>query len=666
MSAFGMLPLIEVETQALTASAASVTFSGIAAAVPAGSRHLVVKVNATGDGGIMRCRVNADSGANYKTELFTSVTTTNTAAESAQTTSMEMLPLPSFGFGGGEIFIPMAFNTVGFKVLLGRGSSLNGTVASTTGTWASAAAVDSLTFYPATGSFAAGATLSLYVVDENYLIADDTLTAPGTMTFASIPATYEHLALVHYTRSGRNTGTINGDYLYMWINDDETVGNYVTHRIGGEVTTIVDEVMNQQRLAWTSTELEPTGYFGGGVGFFADYTDNAAKTYILQHGSYDEDWHSTQTEVGRWASTDPIAKFDIYSGNGTGGELVAGSFVGVYGIPSSAVRHVVTAGGEAAVTLTVPTTPSGDITLLVKARTDAAADGDDVLVYINGDTTAANYSRQRARARESANSAALVADATLLTSPGATALAGVFGGGVITLSGSSKADRHLCRLSCGGVAAEFAAIHGGVWLSSAAVTSVTFAPSTGTEFVEGSVFELRMAQTFAPGQHTFDHDIGYWLPATPTASEQRSALGVGFAGCRLYRTSNQSIANDTVTSILWNAESYDTHDFHSLSTNTDRVTIPAGMGGYYMVTCAAQWSAGTSGERSINIRLNGSNYQRNSVTTANADAMSATTVLPMVAGDYISAVAYQVSGGSLTLNGTDSARMQLVVTRVAI
>jgi hypothetical protein len=59
------------------------------------------------------------------------------------------------------------------------------------------------------------------------------------------------------------------------------------------------------------------------------------------------------------------------------------------------------------------------------------------------------------------------------------------------------------------------------------------------------------------------------------------ASGSSFAGCLLYKTTTTTITNASNTTLAFDGEVYDTDGFHSTSSNTSRITIPSGKGGYY-------------------------------------------------------------------------------------
>jgi hypothetical protein len=65
--------------------------------------------------------------------------------------------------------------------------------------------------------------------------------------------------------------------------------------------------------------------------------------------------------------------------------------------------------------------------------------------------------------------------------------------------------------------------------------------------------------------------------ATPAAAT------VTFSGVLLDNTGSYSISNNTATALTFDTETYDTDAYHSTSSNTSRITIPAGKAGYFQV-----------------------------------------------------------------------------------
>ena len=136
-----------------------------------------------------------------------------------------------------------------------------------------------------------------------------------------------------------------------------------------------------------------------------------------------------------------------------------------------------------------------------------------------------------------------------------------------------------------------------------------------------------------------------WASASSTPS---------FKGVYTYIASDLTLNNNTSTAITYDTENFDTDGFHSNTTNKDRITIPAGLGGYYLVVVGAQWNSGSSGYRQITILKNNTTnvliFDYPGFTVSNS-YIGKSTIVNLSAGDYINASGYQNSGGSLALGG---------------
>ena len=144
------------------------------------------------------------------------------------------------------------------------------------------------------------------------------------------------------------------------------------------------------------------------------------------------------------------------------------------------------------------------------------------------------------------------------------------------------------------------------------------------------------------------------IPAWTTISTSPT-----FRGCRLTASGTQSISNNTSTNLTWNQESFDTDGFHDNATNNDRITIPTGLGGYYLVTATILWENNTTGIRNI--------YIQNSVpatlvsmtqgaSNSGADGLSMTTnaILNLTAGTILRVNVFQNSGAARTVDKTSA------------
>jgi hypothetical protein len=133
-----------------------------------------------------------------------------------------------------------------------------------------------------------------------------------------------------------------------------------------------------------------------------------------------------------------------------------------------------------------------------------------------------------------------------------------------------------------------------------------------------------------------------------------------FVGCQVYRTTNLSTSNGTTTSITYDSEVLDTDGFHSTVTNTDRLTVPTGKGGKYLINAQISWAGNTTGARELRLHkftpsettacIVG-NYPSN----ASAFLQQLTWIQDLTAGDYLVVKVEQASGGSLNVTGSAAA-----------
>jgi hypothetical protein len=136
---------------------------------------------------------------------------------------------------------------------------------------------------------------------------------------------------------------------------------------------------------------------------------------------------------------------------------------------------------------------------------------------------------------------------------------------------------------------------------------------------------------------------------TPTAATAT------FIGCRIQNSANQSIANNTDTALTFDSETFDTDGFHSTSSNTSRITIPAGKAGYYQFDAGVTWAAG-SGIRDFNIYKNGSRaaYFTQNAQATNSMSQTITDVLYGAVGDYFELYVFQNNGSSINVQNFSS------------
>lgn len=128
-----------------------------------------------------------------------------------------------------------------------------------------------------------------------------------------------------------------------------------------------------------------------------------------------------------------------------------------------------------------------------------------------------------------------------------------------------------------------------------------------------------------------------------------------FSGCALKRDADQTIANAALTVITFNQEDFDTDGYHSTVSNTDRITIPTGKGGKYLLTGTVQFNVNGTGRRYVEIRhyIGGSlSYGIASEATASASSYvsgNISIIANASATDYFTLSCYQSSGGNLDI-----------------
>ena len=145
------------------------------------------------------------------------------------------------------------------------------------------------------------------------------------------------------------------------------------------------------------------------------------------------------------------------------------------------------------------------------------------------------------------------------------------------------------------------------------------------------------------------------------------AGGGSFAGCSIYGSSAQSIADNTSTAITFAAELFDTDAYHSTSVNTSRITIPVGKAGYYWIGGQVDYAPGTANKLQAQIRKNNGTVIATAQSAAGGDFNSGIltfTVQNLAEGDYIELFARQITGGSLNVSKNNETESFLVAYKV--
>jgi hypothetical protein len=133
------------------------------------------------------------------------------------------------------------------------------------------------------------------------------------------------------------------------------------------------------------------------------------------------------------------------------------------------------------------------------------------------------------------------------------------------------------------------------------------------------------------------------------------ASGVTFSGCRVTQSSAQTISNASTTTLNFNTETFDVDGYHDNVTNNNRLTIPAGKSGYFLIFAKLNMTANAGGSFQGLLRKNGSQVTtwgtKNNTNINGEPAIS--IVVSGVPTDFFDLAVYQDSGGNLdTISGT--------------
>lgn len=124
--------------------------------------------------------------------------------------------------------------------------------------------------------------------------------------------------------------------------------------------------------------------------------------------------------------------------------------------------------------------------------------------------------------------------------------------------------------------------------------------------------------------------------------------------CILRDSDGQTIANSTETTLNFDTEVADAWGMHSAGTPS-RITI--GVRGNYVISATVSWASGAGTSRYIRIVKNGSATILKGLRRMNTTAtltQTLTGVVNLAAGDYITCVVHQNSGGDLAVDDFDN------------
>lgn len=144
----------------------------------------------------------------------------------------------------------------------------------------------------------------------------------------------------------------------------------------------------------------------------------------------------------------------------------------------------------------------------------------------------------------------------------------------------------------------------------------------------------------------------------PKITDRRTAAGnaayapIGFLGARILKTSNALVSNAAAAILVYSSAQFDSSAFWSAGAPS-RLTVPAGLGGKYIVSARLTWDFNSTGTRTLSIRKNGVTVDSDAKPAGGATRNYGSVPLSLAAGDYIDFTADQDSGASLNVLGAE-------------
>ena len=129
-------------------------------------------------------------------------------------------------------------------------------------------------------------------------------------------------------------------------------------------------------------------------------------------------------------------------------------------------------------------------------------------------------------------------------------------------------------------------------------------------------------------------------------------------GAKVKKSTNQSITdNGSFQTVTFDQEDFDTAAIHDTGSNTSRLTVPAGMGGIWLVTATVSFNTNGTGERGLQLLVGGTAVCRGGGvdgSTSEYTVLGVTQIVFAAAADYFEVQVRQNSGGALNVVGADS------------
>lgn len=122
---------------------------------------------------------------------------------------------------------------------------------------------------------------------------------------------------------------------------------------------------------------------------------------------------------------------------------------------------------------------------------------------------------------------------------------------------------------------------------------------------------------------------------------------------RAYHNTTQALTTAVQTALAFNSERDDTDTIHDNATNNTRLTCKTA--GIYSIKAQVEFESNSTGNRQVDIRLNGTTALLSQIFTAiNGDVtrINVATAYRLAVNDYVECLALQNSGGNLNVQST--------------
>lgn len=185
-----------------------------------------------------------------------------------------------------------------------------------------------------------------------------------------------------------------------------------------------------------------------------------------------------------------------------------------------------------------------------------------------------------------------------------------------------------------------------------------------TDALDGSVLAFIVAGLTLSNTLSADDDS-----FTQESQAYAAFLDLFYMRCRLYLSAATTSINDnSETAISWDSEDFDVGNLHDVVTNPERITIPTGGDGLYLVVGQVKWATSASGKkRGLRVYVDATlNLAHDGAADDDGDGMTQQVagLVNLTAGQYLTLKVEQDTGGALDIEGSSVNETSFMCTRL--